>query len=62
MAAPQGQKIRVLADLLKKAVEFFDRLTGTLELLHREITLYSPRTLAMRASDGCLVPSLRSPG
>ena len=61
MTVPQGQKIRVSADLLKKAVEFFDRLTGTLEPLHREVTLYSPRTLAMRASDGCLVAELALP-
>jgi len=61
MTVPQGQKIRVSAELLRKAVEFFDRLTGTLEPLHREITLYSPRTLAMRASDGCLVAELALP-
>jgi len=61
MTVPQGQKIRVSAELLRKAVEFFDRLTGTLEPLHREITLYSPRTLAMRASEGCLVAELALP-
>lgn len=58
---PRGKLVRASADRLRRLLDFFDRLTGTLEPLHRRLILYGQKELRIAASDGFLTAEVRVP-